>query len=93
MSQLLDTLAGMDPAGDAALLLCVIIAALLGVVILVGFGLIQPPARLGRKGARRRASTAADLDLLALWRLKGTLGKGDQTDVPVSPRTGSGTTP
>ena len=76
MSQLLDALIGMDPAGDGALLLCTIVAAALGVVIVVGFGLVRPPSRVPMSGPKkRRASTAADLDVLELWRLKRSLGK------------------
>jgi len=75
MSQLLDTLIGMDPAGDGALLLCTIVAAALGVLIVVGFGLLRQPKRAPIPGAKRRASTAADLDVLALWRLNRSLGK------------------
>ena len=59
MSQLLDALIGMDPAGDGALLLCTIVAAALGVVIVVGFGLVRPPSRVPMSGPKRRASTAA----------------------------------
>jgi hypothetical protein len=74
MSQLLDTLIGMDPSGGGALLLCTIMAAALGVLLVVGFGLVRPPRQSSRPGARRRASTVADLGLLSLWRLNRSLG-------------------
>jgi hypothetical protein len=77
MSQLLDTLIGMDPSGEGALLLCAIMAAALGVVLVVGFGLVRPPRQSSRQGARWRASTVADLGLLSLWRLNRSLGKSD----------------
>ena len=89
MSQLLDTLIGMDPVGGGALLLCAIMAALLGVVIVVGFSLVRPSTRSSRKGG---ASAAPDLGLLALWHLNRALAKsahrrpGDSRPVePVRP--------
>lgn len=75
MSQLFDTLIGMDPSGEGALLLCTIMAAALGVLLVVGFGLVRPPRQPSRRGGERRASTAADLGLLSLWRLNRSLGK------------------
>jgi len=75
MSQLLDTLIGMDPSGEGALLLCTIMAAALGVLLVVGFGLVRRPRQSSRPGARRRTSTVADLGLLSLWRLNRSLGK------------------
>jgi len=93
MSQLLDTLIGMDPAGDGALALCTIMAAALGVLILVGFGLVRPPKRAPMPGAKRRASTVADLDLVALWRLKRSLGKSAQPQSSDSPPVDSVRTP
>ena len=75
MSQLLDTLIGMDPSGEGALLLCTIMAAALGVLLVVGFGVVRPPRQSSRQGEKRRASTTADLGLLSLWRLNRSLGK------------------
>ena len=76
MSQPLHTLIGMDPSGDGALLLCMIMAAALGVLLLVGFGCVRPPPRpSSRQDAKRRASRVADLGLLSLWRLNRSLGK------------------
>jgi len=91
MSQLLDTLIGMDPSGEGALLLCTIVAAALGVLLLVGFGLVRPPRQSSRQGGKRRASTVADLGLLSLWRLNRSLGKsahaepGDPPTVRTTP--------
>jgi hypothetical protein len=75
MSQLADTFVGMDPSGDGALLLCAIMAATLGLLLVVGFGLVRPPQRSSKPGARRRRSTVADLGVLSLWRLNRSLGK------------------
>jgi hypothetical protein len=75
MSQLLDTLIGMDPSGDGALLLCAITAGLLGILLMVGFGLVRSPRRSSTLGASRRASSVAELGLPALWRLNRSLGK------------------
>jgi hypothetical protein len=85
MSQLIDTLVGMDPAGDGALALCVIMAAVLGVLTAVGFGLVRAPKQLRSDGAERLASTAADLNLLALWRLNRSLGKSAHPQPGESP--------
>ncbi len=76
MSQLLDTLIGMDPSGDGALLLCAITAALLGILVAVGFGLVRPAKHSSRQATKRPASTVADLGLLSLWRLNRSIGKG-----------------
>ncbi len=78
MSQLLDTLIGMDPSGDGALLLCAITAALLGILVAVGFGLVRPAKHSSRQAAKRPASTVADLGLLSLWRLNRSIGKSAQ---------------
>ena len=75
MGQLLDMLIGMDPAGDGALLLCAITAALLGILLVVGFGLMRPPKQSPRHGPGRRVSSGAELGLPALWRLNRSLGK------------------
>jgi len=75
MSQLFDTLIGMDPSGEGALLLCTIMAAALGVLLVVGFGLVRPPRQSSRQGGKHGASTVADLGLLSLWRLNRSLGK------------------
>ncbi len=77
MSQLLDTLIGMDPSGDGALLLCAVTAALLGMLIVVGFGLVRPKSQSPRQGTRRRSSSLVELGLPALWRLNRSIGKGD----------------
>ena len=82
MSQLLDTLIRMDPSGDGALLLCTIMAALLGILLVVGFGLMRPTRQSPKPGTRRRASTIADLGLPALWRLNRSIVKS------ADPRTG-----
>jgi len=76
MSQFLDTLIGMDPSGDGALLLCAITAALLGILVAVGFGLVRPAKHSSRQAAKRPASTVSDLGLLSLWRLNRSIGKG-----------------
>ena len=78
MSQLLDTLIGMDPSGDGALLLCAVTAALLGILIVVGFGLVRPTRQAPRQGTKRRSSSLAELGLPALWRLNRSIGKGDR---------------
>ena len=75
MGQLLDALIGMDPSGEGALLLCAITAALLGILLLVGFGLVRPTRQSPRQGMRRRPSGAGELGLPALWRLNRSIGK------------------
>jgi hypothetical protein len=77
MSQLLDTLIGMDPSGDGALLLCVVTAVLIGILLAVGFGLVRPMRQSPKQGTKRRSSSVAELGLPALWRLNRSLGKGD----------------
>ena len=77
MSQLLDTLIGMDPSGDGALLLCVFTAVLIGILLAVGFGLVRPTRQSPKQGTSRRSSSVAELGLPALWRLNRSLGKGD----------------
>ena len=75
MDQLLDTLIGMDPSGDGALLLCAITAAMLGILLLVGFGLVRPTRQSPKQGTTRRLSGAGELGLPALWRLNRSIGK------------------
>ena len=75
MSQLLDTLIGMDPSGDGALLLCAITAALLGILQVVGFGLVRPTRQSPKQGTRGRSSDAGELGLPALWRLNRSISK------------------
>jgi len=65
----------MDPAGDEALLLCAIVAALLGGLIVLGFGLVQAPKH---SSTRRRKTT--ELDLVTLWRLGRSLRKGKRPE-------------
>jgi hypothetical protein len=78
MSQLLDTLIGMDPSGDGALLLCVITSMLLGMLLVVGFGLVRPTRQSRKQGTRLRSPSVAELGLPALWRLNRSIGKSDQ---------------
>jgi hypothetical protein len=85
MGQLLDTLIGTDPSGDGALLLCTITAVLLGILLVVGFGLVRPPKQSPREGAKRRASAAADLGLPALRRLNRSIAKSAQPRPDNSP--------
>ena len=82
MSQLLDRLIGMDPSGEGALLLCAITAALLGILLLVGFGLVRAPKQSSRQGTSRGAATVAQLGLPALCRLNRSLEQN------ADPRTG-----
>ena len=68
ITQLFEQLANLDPSGDEALLLCTIVAALLGALILLGFGLVHVPKRSSPPGR-----TAKELDLVTLWRLRRSL--------------------
>src|SRR5216683_453222 len=69
MGQLLDALIGMDPSGEGALLLCAITAAMLGILLLVGFGLVRPTRQSPKQGTTRRLSGAGELGLPAVGRL------------------------
>jgi hypothetical protein len=71
VTQLLDRLANLDPSGDEALLLCAIVAALLGALILLSFGLMRAPKR--PSAATRNTK---ELDLVTLWRLRRSLRRG-----------------
>ena len=68
ITQLLDRLASLDPSGDEALLLCAIVGALLGALILLGFGLVHAPKRSSAPTRRTK-----ELDLVTLWRLRRSL--------------------
>ena len=71
MTQLFNRLASLDPSGDEALLLCAVVAALLGALILAGFGLVHAPKRTSAL-----ARNTKELDLLMLWRLRRSLRRG-----------------
>jgi hypothetical protein len=94
MRQVLDALAGLDPTGDVALLLCASVAVALGLLLVVGFGLLGRPGGVPAGGATRRAPAAADLDVVALWRLTRAVGKrGRPRPAGSSPIDSGGTTP
>ena len=71
MTQLFDRLGSLDPSGDEALLLCAIVAALLGALIVLGFGLGHAPKR-----SFAPARNTKELDLITLWRLRRSLRRG-----------------
>ena len=71
ITQLLDRLASLDPSGDEALLLCAIVGALLGALILLGFGLMHAPKR-----SSAPTRNTKELDVVTLWRLRRSLRRG-----------------
>ncbi len=89
MDQLIDALLSLDPVGPGALVFGAFMAALLGAIILLGFVLVQAPEAGRRGGTEGANSTGFDLDLVALWRLKRSLGKNPtpepSCDPPVHP--------
>lgn len=73
ITQLLDRLASLDPSGDEALLMCAIVAALLGGLIVLGFGVVH-----GQKSSLAKARKADEPDFVMLWRLRQSLRKGER---------------
>ena len=71
ITQLLDRLASLDPSGDEALLLCAIVGALLGALILLGFALTHAPKR-----SSVATRSTKELDIVTLWRLRRSLRTG-----------------
>ena len=62
---MLDSFLGIDPTGAQAALLCAATGALLVVLIVVGFLVLRRGEPPGSQGRLR----AAEVDLVALWRL------------------------